>query len=98
VSDIEVLLYKLDEYYIRLNTVLTSIDSLLTIIIPKLISELESHKCKFYSMRVDSEKIHLKLSYNNNKTCVNIVIEPRKVAEKFITLRMLYYIEGGKCE
>jgi hypothetical protein len=98
--DYERLTYKLDFICIKLNTYITSIESLLILIVPDIIRELETYGCEFHSMRFNSEtrEVRVCFSFNNNKTCICIVIETRRVYDDIVELKSYYYIQGDSCD
>jgi hypothetical protein len=101
VCDIERLIYKLDVLYVRLNTVVATAESLFKLIIPGIIRDLKECGCEFHSMRVDNEtrEVRMYFSFNNNKTCVCIVIETKRTIENnIIELKSHYYIQGASCD
>jgi hypothetical protein len=96
--DIEKLLDKLDDLYIRLNTVIATTEFVFAQIVPSIIKHLEC--CEFHSMKYDKElnEIRVCFSYNENKTCVCVVIELKEIKNNVVRLKAHYFIQGGSCD
>jgi len=99
-SDIESLLDKLDSLRVRLNTIVTNQQLIFKLIIPKLIEELRDYNCVFHSVHYnhETETVRIQFSYNDNKTCVVIVIELHRIREDIVRLKSHFYIQGSSCD
>jgi hypothetical protein len=97
-SDIEKIVDALDALYMRLNTIITTREFIVTTIVPNIIKTLRELNCEYHSMQIRGDEIRVLFSTSDNKTCIGVVIELYQIRDTAVKLKSHYYIQGDSCD
>jgi len=100
VSDFEKLVDTLDVLYRRLNTIVTTSEFIFVKIIPSVIEELKSLGCAYHSLHYNDKTntIYIYFSYNDNKSCIGVVLDLHQIRDSGVRIKSHYYIQGAPCD